>query len=207
MIAAKTAHRMESLRTPNMTKLKTAPKTKAIDRKRISEALLAERLGLSEEWIERWEESGKIREEFHMPDRLPAFIYKNYKKAEIEEIGREVERLVTAGCRRLVVYFCLAQLGPEARWFRAGGERTPVFRSGQKDAAVDADYFVEDERRLATREDLEAVANAAKAARKRIHLYQRELFLVAESSNYPLPVGFVCRPKTAIEALDLLKIL
>ena len=123
---------------PNMTKPKTTLKTKAIDRKRISEALLADRLGLNEEWIERWEERGKIREESHMPDRLPAFIHKNYKKGEIEDIGREVERLVAAGCRRQVVYFCLAQLSPEANWFRAGGERTPLFRSG-KDAVVDAD--------------------------------------------------------------------
>ena len=183
-----------------MTKPKTTPKAKAIDRKRISEALLADRLGLNEEWIERWEDRGKIREE-SLPDKLPAFIHKNYRKGEIEDIEREVERLVTAGCRRQVVYFCLAQLGPEAKWFRAGGERTPVFRNEQEDAVMYKDY----ERRLATREDLEAVANAAKAARKQIHRYQSELFLVAESSNYSLPVGFECRPKTAIEALDLLQ--
>lgn len=88
---------------------------------RISEALLADRLGLNEEWIERWEEGGEIREESHMPDRLPAFIHKNFKKGEIEDIGREVKRLVEAGCRRQVVYFCLAQLSPEAEWLRAGG--------------------------------------------------------------------------------------
>jgi hypothetical protein len=181
------------------------PKTKTIDRKKISETLLADRLGLNEEWIERWEERGEIREELHIPNRLPAFIHKNYEKGEIEEIGREVERLVKAGCHRRAVYFCLAQLSPEAIWLRAGGERKPVFRNRQKDAVADADYFVDDERRLGTREHLEAVANTAKAARKQIHEYQRELLLVAESSNYPLPVGFNCRAKTAVEALDLLQ--
>ena len=65
--------------------------------------------------------------------------------------------------------------------------------------------YKEEKRGLAIREDLEAVANTAKAFRKQIHRYQRELFLVAESSNYPLPVGFECRPKTAIEALDFLQ--
>jgi hypothetical protein len=184
-----------------MTKPKATPKTKAIDRKRISEALLADRLGLNEEWIESWEERGKLREESGMPDELPAFIRKNYKEEEIEEIGREVERLVAAGCRQQVVYFCLAQLGPEATRLRAGVEKKPVFRNEQEDAVMDT----KDERQLATREDLEAVANTAMAVRKKIHRYQRELFLVAESSNYPQPVGFECRPKTAIEALDLLQ--
>jgi hypothetical protein len=184
----------------NMTKPKTTPKTKAMDRKRISEALLADRLGLNEEWIERWEDRGKIREE-SLPDRLPDFIRKKYKKGDIKDIESEIERLVTAGCRRQAVYFCLAQLGPEAKWFRAGGEREPVFTNEQEDAVMYKDY----ERELATREDLEAVANTAKAARKKIHSYQRELFLVSESSNYRLPLGFECRPKTAIEALELLQ--
>ena len=74
-----------------------------------------------------------------------------------------------AGCHRRAVYFCLAQLSPEAIWLRAGGERKPVFSKRQKDAVADADYFVDDERRLGTREHLEAVANTAKAARKQIH--------------------------------------
>src|ERR1700751_3500863 len=108
-----------------MTKPKTAPRTKAIERKKISEALLADRLGLNEDWIERWEEHGKIREESQMPDRIPPFIRKDFKK-EIKHIEDEIERLVKAGCRRQVVHFCLAQLGPEATWLRAGREKEPV---------------------------------------------------------------------------------
>jgi hypothetical protein len=184
-----------------MSKPKTTLKTKAIDRKRISEALLADRLGLNEEWIERWEEGGKWREELQVPDGLPDFIRKKYKKGEIEDIGKEVERLVAAGCRRRVVYFCLAQLSPEATRLREGVEKEPVFTNEQEDAVMDT----EEKRGLAIREDLEAVANTAKAFRNKIHRYQRELFLIAESSNYRLPVGFECRPKTAIEALDLLQ--
>lgn len=187
-----------------MTKPKTTQKTKAIDRKRINEALLADRLGINEEWIERWEERGKIREEFHMPDRLPTFICRSYKK-EIKDIEGAVERLVTLGCQRRVIYFCLAQLSPEATRLRAGLEREPVFGIAPKDVVMDADYFTSETRPLAAREDLKELANTAKAARKKIHRYQRELFLVAESSNYPLPVGFVCQPKTATEALMLLQ--
>src|ERR1700674_2796036 len=152
-----------------MTKPKTKLKTKAIDRKRIGETLLADRLGLNEEWIEQLEEGGEIREESHMPDRLPDFIREKYKKGDIKYIESEIERLVTAGCRRDVVYFCLAQLSPEATRLRAGGEREPVFTNEQEDAVTYKDY----ERRLATREDLEAVANTVEAARKKIHHYQR----------------------------------
>jgi hypothetical protein len=185
---------------PNMTK----PKIQPINRKKISEALLADRLGLNEPWIERWEERGKWREESRAPDRLPDFIRKNYKKREIEGIESEIERLVAAGCQRRVVYFCLAQLSPEAAWLRAGGEKEPVFGSGRV-AGVDADYFVNRDRKLATREDLESVANTAGAARKQIHRYQRELMLVAESAGYPLPVGLTCRPELPVDALTLLQ--
>ena len=85
-----------------MIKPKTTLKTKAIDRKRISEALLADRLGLNEEWIERWDDPGKWREESQVPDRLPDFIRKKYKKGDINYIESEIERLVTAGCRLLL---------------------------------------------------------------------------------------------------------
>jgi|SRR5208283_926573 len=187
----------------------TTPKIKPIDRKRISEALLADRLGLNEEWIERWEVGGKWREEPHAPNRLPDFIHKNYKKKEIEliesDIERDIERLIRAGCRRQVVYFCLAQFSPEAAWLRAGGERQPVFRRAQVAAAVDADYWMPHEQRLATREALEAVANTATAARKQIHRYQRELVLIAESASYALPVGLICRPESPVDAVTLLQ--
>lgn len=183
----------------------TTPKTKPIDRKRISETLLADRLGLNEPWIERWEEGGKWREDSYMPDRLPAFIRKNHEKGQIEDIEGEIERLATAGCRRQVVYFCLAQLSPEAAWLRGGGEREPVFKSGRVAAVVDADYWVQREQRLATRQDLEAVANTAKAARKQIHRYQRELALIAESTDCPLPSGFMCQPESAVDTLALLR--
>jgi hypothetical protein len=183
---------------PNMT----TPKTKPIDRKKISEALLADRLGLNEAWIERWEKGGNWKEESSAPDRLPDFIRKNHNK---EDIAGEIDRLVAAGCQRRVVYFCLTQLCPEAAWLRAGGERKPVFRK-EHAATDDEDYELQKvERRIATREDLEAVANTAKAARKRIHRYQRELLLIAEAAKYPLPSGLICRPELPVDALEFLR--
>jgi hypothetical protein len=178
---------------------------KKIDRKRISEALLADRLGLNEPWIERWEKNGEWKEEFCAPDRMPDFIRKNHTKREVEDVARDIERLTAAGCQRQVVYFCLAQLSPDALWLRAGGERRPLLKTGRA-PSDDEDYLLQNrERRLATREDLEAVANTAKTARKQIHLYQRELALIAESAGYPLPVGLTCRPELPVDALALLE--
>jgi hypothetical protein len=180
----------------------TTPKTKP-NRKRISEALLADRLGLNEPWIERWEEGGRLREESSLPDRLPDFITKIHKKKEIEGIESDIKRLVTAGCQRRVVYFCLAQLSPEADRLRAGGERQPVF--GRGDVAENEDYWVPKPNRLATHQDLQSVANTAKSARKQIHRYQHELTLIAETTECPLPVGLMCRPESPVDALTLLQ--
>jgi hypothetical protein len=181
------------------------PERKKIDRKKVEEALLADRLGLNEPWIERWEENGEWREESHAPDRLTDFILSNRKKREIEDVETDIQRLVAAGCRRQVVYFCLAELSPDATWLRAGGERQPVFTTGRA-PADDEDYSLRKrERRLATREDLKAVANTAKEARKQIHRYQRELELIADAAGYPLPLGLMCQPKLAVDALALLE--
>ncbi len=181
------------------------PKIKPIDRKRISETLLADRLGLNEEWIERWEVGGKWREESSAPDHLPSFILKNYRKGEIEDIKSEIDRLVAAGCRRQVVYFCLTQLSPEAVWLRAGGEREAALKRGHV-GADDEDYALQKvERRIATRENLEAVAKTAKAARRQIHHYQRELLLIAEAARYLLPIGLTSQPQLPVDTLALLQ--
>jgi hypothetical protein len=84
--------------------------TERTNSKAISEALLEERLGLNEPWIERWEENGAWREESSAPDQLPDFIRRNLNKGEVKEVEEKVDQLVAAGCQRSVVYFCLEQL-------------------------------------------------------------------------------------------------
>jgi hypothetical protein len=182
-----------------------SPDQKMIERKKIEEALLADRLGLNEPWIERREENGHWKEESCAPDRLPDFIRSNRSKREIEDVETDIRRLVAAGCRAQVVYFCLAQLSPDAMWLRAGGEMQPVFKTGRPPTS-DEDYSQgKRDRRLATREDLAAVANKAKAARQQIHRYQRELELVADAAGEPLPVGLMSRPMLASDTLVLLQ--
>ena len=49
------------------------PMTK-VSRRKVEEALLADRLGLNDEWVERWEQGGKCIEESLAPAGLPPFI-------------------------------------------------------------------------------------------------------------------------------------
>ena len=44
-------------------------------RRRVEEALLEDRLGLHDEWVERWEQGGKCVEESLAPAGLPPFIH------------------------------------------------------------------------------------------------------------------------------------
>ena len=59
-------------------------------------------------------------------------------------------------------------------------------------------------RPLATREDMEGVRNKVKAVRRVIHRYQRELLLVADTNEFPLPTGMEAAPKDADDAFWLL---
>jgi hypothetical protein len=71
-----------------------------IDRKKISEALLADRLGLNNEWIESAEQIGEVFYEYYAPTELPRFIRSKLTLAEIDVVEADIERLVSAGCRR-----------------------------------------------------------------------------------------------------------
>jgi hypothetical protein len=95
--------------------------TERTNRKAISEALLAERLGINDPWIERLEENGAWREESCAPDQLPEFLNETLDVDEVATVERKVDQLVAAGCQRPVVYFCLQQLSPASEWLRSGG--------------------------------------------------------------------------------------
>lgn len=103
------------------------------DRKRIAERLLRERLGLDEDWLNR-DEDGTA----HLPSALPRFLTQSLSRPALKALEQDLDQLVGAGCRRQALYFCLAQLNPEAGW-----SRTQL---------------------VATKQDMEAIANKAKAA-------------------------------------------
>ena len=142
-----------------------------VRRKEVTERLLRVRLGLDQDWLIRDEESTAC-----LPTELPHFITREHSEREIKELETTLDRLVSAGCRRGVLIFCLQQLSPEAKEVLAGRERK--FVPGKDDTD---DVEEKRMRPLGTREDLEAVINAAKKVTELISDYRRELLMAAEA--------------------------
>jgi hypothetical protein len=114
-------------------------------RRRMTETLLEERLGLNHDWVERWEGGdGKWREESLAPSELPKFIEARIEqtskkgrtaktvqnKLEVERaveketkhVNIAIDQIVAGGGCRPVVYYCLQELSPEAEEYRSKGE-------------------------------------------------------------------------------------
>lgn len=177
------------------------PRKNRVPRRRVDEALLAERLGLCEEWVERWERGGKCIEESLAPAQLPPFIRATLDRDKVYDVEGHLRRLVAAGCRRPVLYFCLEELSPEAAAIREGQRRKSVpGKDGEFSPAAERT----EGRPLATREDMEAVRNKAEKVRRLIHRHQRELLLVADTNEFRLPTGMEAVPKDADDAFWLL---
>ena len=96
------------------------PSKERVPRRMVEEALLEDRLRLNDEWVERWEEGGKCVEESLAPAGLPSFIQTKLSRPKVYRVEEYLNRLVAAGCRRPVLYFCLAELSPEAEAAREG---------------------------------------------------------------------------------------
>jgi hypothetical protein len=143
------------------------------DRKKIAERLLRERLGLDEDWLNR-DEDGTA----HLPSALPRFLTQSLSRPALKALEQDLDRLVGAGCRRQALYFCLAQLNPEADW-----SRTQL---------------------VATKQDMEAIANKAKAARKLIQRYRAELLLAATVNPQGLPGGMFTTLRDPDEVISVL---
>jgi hypothetical protein len=94
-----------------MRKSKEVPddRKKASDaRNRIAEVLLAERLGLSDDW----KDPDNIPD---LPQTLPPVAGRKMSPGEAKEVEKQVTLLVACGCRRHVLYWCLERLGPGSR--------------------------------------------------------------------------------------------
>jgi hypothetical protein len=178
------------------------PRKERVPRTRVDEALLEDRLRLNDEWVEQWEEGGKCVEDSLAPAGLPPFIQTTLSRPKVYRVEEYLNRLVAAGCRRPVLYFCLAELSSEAEAVREGRRRRSIpGEDGESTLAA-----VPTERRpLTTREDMEAVGNKAKAARRLIHRHRRELLLVADTKEFLLPSGIMTGPVVAEYVLALLE--
>ena len=159
------------------------PRKERVPHLRVDDVLLAERLGLCEEWVERWEQGGEWKEESRARDELPQFVR-------------------AALGRYKVLYFCLEELSPEAAAVREGRRRRSVPR---EDGEFDLLPAREEERPLATREDMEAVQSKAEKVRGLFHRYRRDLLLVADTNEFSLPTGIMTGPEDAEDALALLE--
>ena len=185
------------MRSPTPTTSRTM-----ISRRRVEEVLLAERLGLHDEWVERREHGGKCVEESLAPAALPPFVRAMLGKYKVYDAEGHIRQLVKAGCIRPVLYFFLEGLGPEAATIREGRRRKLVpGNDGEFSPAAER----KERRPMATREDMEAVRNKAEAVRRLIHRHQRELLLVADTHEFNLPSGMPTVPTDADDALSLLK--
>jgi hypothetical protein len=174
-----------------------------VSRKRVEEALLAERLGLHDDWVERWEQGGEWLEGSLAPAELPQFIRDTLGRGnDYDEVEGHIRRLEKAGCRRPVLYFCLEELSPDAAAMREGRRRKLVPRN---DSEFNPPAEWAEGRKLATHETLEAVGGNAEKTRRLIHEHQRELLLVADTNEFPLPRGMMTGPEDAAETLSLLK--
>jgi hypothetical protein len=177
------------------------PPIAKVSRRKVEEALLAGRLGLDDDWVVRGEQGGKWLEESLAPDRLPPFIRDTLGPKGTDEVEGHIRKLEKAGCRRPVLYFCLEELSPEAVAIREGRRRKLV---PGNDGEFNTASGWEEKRKLATREDMEAVRNKAEATRRLIHKQQRELLLVADTDEFRLPTGMEAVPKDAEDAFWLL---
>jgi len=177
------------------------PMTK-ISRKKVEEGLLADRLGLHDEWVERWEQDGQCLEESLAPGGLPPFIRATLRRDKVYDVEGHIKRLVEAGCRPQVLYFCLEELSPDAEAIRHGRQRRLVPGS---DGEFSLSAERAERRPLARREDLEGVANKGGKTRRLIRGHQRELLLVADMNEFPLPRGIMTEPEDAADALSLLE--
>lgn len=134
---------------------------RAAIRKRIATLLLAQRLGLNEDWRDP-----DFR--ISLPSKAPRPAPRTFSPAESEELKASVERLVAIGCQKRVIYWCLAELGPSANKVRLG-QRNRV--EVNADENKNREYVVTPA--TATREDMQALARKLATVAKEIHRQTR----------------------------------
>jgi hypothetical protein len=166
------------------------------DRNRVAEVLLAERLGLSDDW----QDPDNIPD---LPQTLPPVGGRKVPAGEAKEVENLLSLLVARGCRRPVLYWCLERLGP-------GADKV---RKGQVKYLVPGDVETKNPWVTATSasqtcEDMARFLALSKAYAKALQRAQNELLMVAEAQPdaHPLPRGFLTEePDNTHEAMLTLR--
>jgi hypothetical protein len=162
------------------------------DRERISDALLAERLGLDDDWMD-------LEKIADLPETLPANGGRKMSPLDMRDMEKQIALLVECGCRRPVLYCCLAQLGPEADERRKGKERHLVPAEDEAQS-----HWVTTTPALPTREDMTVFINASRAYERARRQVEKGLLLVADArgDTHRLPQGLLTDgPDNAHEAM------
>ncbi len=167
-------------------------------RKRITEVLLIDRLGLNGEWADPDNLPKSL------PNKLSGNIAEKLPQSDKVEIEEELDRLVAVGCRRGVLYWCLQQLGPEQDRLRAGARWKSPF---EEDKLQFTPLLVD--HNIATQKDeMIPLINQIQATAKAISDCRRELLLSAQAlgAECALPHGvFDEGPPDAVEAIATLQ--
>jgi hypothetical protein len=170
-------------------------KTKAsADRKRIAEVVLAERLGLDDDWMD-------LEAIPDLPQTLPSV--DGSKPADEKEAEEELTILVSRGCRRPVLCWCLEQLGTEADERRKGKVRRLVPAEDESKSQWKITTPV-----LQTREDMAAFITVSRTYEEALRRVEKELLWTADAKGnaHRLPQGLLTEElPTADEALLLLR--
>lgn len=164
------------------------------DRKKIDEMLLRERLGLDDDWLHR-DDNGVA----HLPMRLPSFI-KPRLHSEMVSLESAINRLVSAGCRRQALYFCLQELSPGTERSRRG----LGWMYDRTQPSSDPEVSYRTELKLAPKQDVQDVAAHAEKALQTVRKYNRELLLVYDTLKPSIPVIFADTVDKGPETLNAL---
>jgi hypothetical protein len=163
-------------------KVISTPDQQRETRRKIAAATIQERMGLDEEWLDP---DAPIQ----IPTELPEFPGQNLTSHDREDLQRHLRLLEDGGCHRGVLNWCLARLG-EREIKPRPDSKARVSESGSSKAILHKPLVLP---KLATREDMQEVANGARSMMTTISKYRDELMLAADAleEECPLPEGIL----------------
>jgi hypothetical protein len=137
------------------------------NRRRVSDALLIQRLGLEDDW-------GDPNDIADLPTKLPKSGWHKRTVAETSDLKRHIGHLVAVGCNRQVLYWCLWHMSRAAHQLRMGAVQKSVSKEGGEDYDLETVPQL-----LATGDDMRELINKVQAAADMISRFQKELLIAA----------------------------
>jgi len=136
-------------------------------RRRVSEVLLIQRLGLENVG---WDPDDIA----DLPTKLPKSGWHKRTVAENADLKRHIGHLVALGCNQQVVYWCLWNMSRPAHELRMGAVQKSVLKEGEED------YDLETvQQPLATDDDMAGLTAKVQAAADSISRFKKELLIAA----------------------------